>query len=74
MSNEEAKALTPHEVRVLGAATFHGEMLNSLLVRSCWNCHNINRETGGCALAQGARPPLETATFGCPAWDPDIPF
>lgn len=73
MSNE-AKLLTPQEVRVLGADTFHREMLNRCLVTSCWNCANIDRETGGCSLAQGARPPLETATFGCQAWAPDIPF
>lgn len=73
MSNE-AKLLTPQDVRALGAETFHRGMLNNNMVSSCWNCTNIDRETGGCSLAQGARPPLETATFGCPAWEPDIPF
>lgn len=73
MSNE-AKLLTPQEVQDLGSDTFHRKMVDCQLVICCWNCLNIDRETGGCALAQGARPPLETATFGCPAWMADIPF
>lgn len=74
MSNNEAGLLTPFEVQTLGADTFHRKIVGFQLVVCCWNCENVDRNTDGCSLANGERPPLEIVTFGCPAWAPDIPF
>ncbi len=44
------------------------------LIRSCINCDSWIRETEGCRIANGLRPPAAVIVIGCDAWEEEIPF
>ena len=52
----------------------HSYALEVGLVRGCWNCDNMNRDTNVCQKYK-VQPPVRVITFSCGAdWVDRIPF
>lgn len=61
------------ETRKASLDVAHGEMIRTLLFRSCLNCAAWDHKNDKCADFD-VKPPAPIIVYGCEAWEMDIPF
>jgi len=76
MMQQEKPMTFAQKLRTMDPAiqALHSYALEFGLVRSCWSCDNMNRDTNVCQKFK-VQPPVRVITFSCgPDWEERVPF
>ena len=67
--------ISAKDLAVLASDTFHAELIDKAVFRSCVNCDNYVKNDNFCAVYK-SNPPPDVIVFSCKtsAWTPQVPF